>query len=111
MIYLNVWILQCDPTLIQNWSSYEETYPCHGGIQFQHLYYTPKDEDDGKQLSCALDEDYDNTAEYITAPVNLRVIQKTMRNNFQRSVDVEELQAEFKDAWGETHVHVGKNKI
>ena len=111
--------MRCDPSLNPNRLNYDAAkYPCDGGIQFQHLFYTPKKEDDGKNLACALDEDGDNTAEYITRPVNLRVKQNLMTydsykdlediDNTDDKNDVEELEVEFRDAWGEAHVHAGK---
>ena len=49
-------------------------YPCNGAVQFQHYVYQPIVEDDGKQLSCSLDENNDDIPEYTNnAPLNLRV--------------------------------------
>ena len=101
--------MQCDPKLIPNQPNYDMAkYPCDGGIQFQHLFYEPTEKDDGKQLSCALDEDYDNRADYSAAPVNLRINQRPLGISLEEKINIELLQVEFKDAWGEAHLHAGK---
>ena len=86
--------------------------PCDGGIQFQHLHYKPQNKDDGKELSCSLDEDYDGNTDYPPSSVRLHVNQKYFENpvniNYQKSIKPEELAVEFRDVWGEAHVRSGK---
>ena len=66
--------MRCDPSLNPDQLNTDaEKFPCDGRIQFQHMFYEPKDEDDGKLLSCSLDENGDMNPEYFAAPINLKV--------------------------------------
>ena len=116
MISNNFQIITCDPSVSANQPNYAaKKYPCDGGFQFQHLLYTPKIEDNEKELSCSLDENGDNRADYVTSPVNIKVNQMTEVvkgigpvDNTDNGDTTEELLVEFRDAWGEAHVHAGE---
>ena len=70
--------------------------------------YQPIVEDDGKQLSCSLDENSDDIPEYTnSAPLNLRVNENPFMLADTSAEDRENLQVEFKDVWGEAHLHSG----
>ena len=70
--------------------------------------YQPIVEDDGKQLSCSLDENSDDIPEYTnSAPLNLRVNENPFMLGDISAEDRENLQVEFKDVWGEAHLHSG----
>ena len=100
-------ILGCD--LTKKFPGYfTKIYPCNGAVQFQHLVYQPIVEDDGKQLSCSLDENSDDIPEYTnSAPLSLRVNENLFMLGDISAEDRENLQVEFKDVWGEAHLHSG----
>ena len=111
--YIYLQINQCDPNFAigTNWALYDGgILPCDGGIQFQHLHYTPKNEDDGKELSCSLDGDYDGNADYSPSSIRLLVNQKYVQPSVVAGwPSVEELILEFRDVWGDAHVKSGKD--
>ena len=49
-------------------------HPCDGKPLSKYLFYEPKISDDGKQISCSLDEDGDLHPEYSITPIMLHVI-------------------------------------
>ena len=109
--------MRCDPSLSSNQLNYDaQKFPCDGSIQFQHLFYQPKDEDDGKQLSCSLDENGDTYPEYFSTPLNLRVKPRenelnglnSFGNGDEEAEDKEELQVDFIRPWGQTRLRLSK---
>ena len=72
------------------------------------MVYAPIVEDDGKQLSCSLDENNDDIPEYTnSAPLSPRVNENPFMLGDISAEDRENLQVEFKDVWGEAHLHSG----
>ena len=107
--------MRCDPSLNPNQLNTDaEKFPCDGRIQFQHMFYEPKDEDDGKLLSCSLDEDGDMNPEYFAAPINLKVkpreddIVAVGSLGVDDDEEKEELQVELVEPWGETRLRLSK---
>ena len=109
--------MRCDPSLNPDRMNTDaEKFPCDGRIQFQHLFYEPKDEDDGKQLTCSLDEDGDMYPDYVADPVNLQVIPRTQLNSLSNAEydtddyedEKEELQVELVEPWGKTRLRLSK---
>ena len=59
-------------------------------------------------MSCSLDENNDDIPEYTNnAPLNLRVNKNPFMLGDTLAEDRENLQVEFKDVWGEAHLHSG----
>ena len=110
--------MRCDPSLNPDQMNTDaEKFPCDGRIQFQHFFYEPKDEDDGKQLTCSLDEDGDMYPDYVADPVNLRVTPREDEFNSLSNVEYgnddyedekEELQVELVEPWGKTRLRLSK---
>ena len=101
--------MRCDPSLNPDqMNSDAEKFPCDGRIQFQHFFYEPKDEDNGKQLTCSLDEDGDMFPEYVADPINLQVTPRTEKLNTKSTLakEKEKLQVELVEPWGETKLRL-----
>ena len=72
------------------------------------MVYKPIVEDDGKHLICSLDENNDDIPEYTNnAHLNLKVNRNPFMLADTLAEDRENLQVEFKDVWGEAHLHSG----
>ena len=107
--------MRCDPSLNPDQLNTDaEKFPCDGRIQFQHMFYEPKNEDDGKLLSCSLDEDGDMNPEYFAAPINLKVnprednIVTVGPLGIDDDEEKEALQVELVEPWGETRLRLSK---
>ena len=110
--------MRCDPSLNPDQMNTDaEKFPCDGRIQFQHFFYEPKDEDNGKQLTCSLDEDGDMYPDYVADPVKLQVTPREDElNNFSNTEydnedyedEKEELQVELVEPWGKTRLRLSK---